>query len=123
MARKTGEDRITLVGVKLYPFIGVTPGEKCHAQECEADIAVWGDFEPAASTDSLDKSLDYCKLVSTAQEAAVAREYNLLETLTYKIARDILQSYPASRVRVSVRKRPASLLGKIDFVEVEVEEP
>ena len=120
--RKTFQDRITLVGIKLYPCIGVAAGERNLAQACEADVTVWGDFAAAASTDSLDKSLDYCKLLATIQDTALSRKYNLLETLAYRMAHDVLQSYPASRVRVCVKKRPASLLDKVDFIEVEVEE-
>ncbi len=122
MARKTSEDKITLAGVKLNLCIGVTPEERHQPQQCEADVTVWGDFEAAASTDSLDKSLDYCKILATVQETAGAREYQLLETLAYRIARDILKNFSASRANVRVRKRPANLLDKIDFIEVEVEE-
>jgi len=33
-----------------------------------------------------------------------------------------LQNFPVNRVSIKVRKRPASLLDQIDFVEVEVED-
>ena len=122
MARKTRGDRIVLAGVKLYPCIGVTPEERSAPQECQADLILWGDFEAAAATDSLDKSIDYCKVLLTVKQAASVREYNLLETLAYRIVRNILQDFPVQRARVRLRKRPASLLGDIDFVEVEVEE-
>jgi len=92
-------------------------------QPCEADITVWGDFEAAASTDALDTALDYCQVLERVLTTAHAREYNLLEALAYRIAREILESFPASRVRVKVRKRPLVLLENLDFVEVEVEEP
>jgi dihydroneopterin aldolase len=115
-------DRLTLNGIKLQPRIGVSPGERRFPQPCHADVAVWGDFEAAASTDSLDKAINYSQVLATVLETAHAREYNLLETLAYRIARDVLQSYPATRVRVSVRKRPASLAAKLDHIEVEVED-
>jgi len=111
-----------LAGVKLYPRIGMTPEERSAPQECQADLILWGDFEAAAAADSLDKSVDYCKVLSTVQQTAGAREYNLLETLAYGIVRNVLQGFPVHRARVRLRKRPASLLGDIDFVEVEVEE-
>jgi dihydroneopterin aldolase len=119
---KPRDDRITLSGVKLLPRIGVTPGERRLPQSCEADVTLWGDFEAAGSTDSLDKALDYSKVLMKVVEIAHAREYNLLESLAYRISREVLQCFPARKVSVKVRKRPAALIGKIDFIEVEIEQ-
>lgn len=122
MAYKSGDDRITLLGVKLYPRIGTTPEERGKPQECEADLTVWGDFEPAAAMDSVDKSIDYCRLLEELQGVAAAQEYELVETLAYKIVRTILRQFPANRVTVKLRKWPAALRDQIDCVEIEVEE-
>jgi len=111
-----------LAGVKIYPRIGITPEERIAPQECQADLTLWGNFEAAAAMDSLDRSIDYCQVLSAIQHAAGAREYSLLETLAYDIVRNVLQSFPVSRARIKLRKRPASLLKEIDFVEVEIEE-
>ncbi len=91
-------------------------------QACEADVTVWGDFEAAASTDAIDKALDYSRILATVVAVANQREYNLIETLAYRLAREVLQDFPAHRVGVRVRKRPATLTGQLDFVEVEVEQ-
>ncbi len=115
-------DRVTVSGIKLHPRIGVTPGERRLPQMCQADVSLWGDFEAAASTDALDKALDYGKILEMVLEIAHSREYNLLETLAYAIARKVLQSFPAARVGVKVRKRPAALMDRIESVEVEVEQ-
>lgn len=115
-------DRITVAGIKLQLHIGVTPEERRPPQPCQADVTLWGDFEAAASTDALDKALDYSAVLNLVLEVAHSREYNLVETLAYEIARGILRSFPAHKVGVKVRKRPAALAQKVDFVEVEVEE-
>jgi dihydroneopterin aldolase len=119
---RSREDRLTLVGVKLEPRIGVTPGERRQPQSCEADISLWGDFEAAATTDSLSNAIDYSKVVATVLKIAHSEEFNLLETLADRLAKTMLTVYPASRVKVRVRKRPASLTSKLDYVEVEMEE-
>ncbi len=116
------QDRITLSAVKIKPRIGTTPEERASSQECQVDLVLWGDFEAAASTDSLEKSIDYVRVLSLIQQTAIAQEYNLVETLAYKIVRKILQSFPVNRVSVKVRKRPEALRGQLDFVEVEIEE-
>ncbi len=104
-----------LAGVKIYPRIGTTQEERSSPQECQADLVLWGDFEAAASTDSLDKSVDYSRVLSVVQQTARAQEYNLLETLAYKTVRNVLQNFPVDRVSIKVRKRPASLLDQIDI--------
>ncbi len=114
---------MTLAGVKLRPRIGVTPGERRLPQPCQADIILCGDFEAAAATDALERAVNYSTVLHKVVETAHAREYNLLETLAYTLAREILRSFPAQRVIVRVRKRPMSLIEKIEFIEVEVEQP
>jgi dihydroneopterin aldolase len=111
-----------MAGIKLQPRIGVTPEERRLPQPCLTDVTLWGDFEAAASTDELDKALDYSRVLNVVLETAHSREYNLIETLAYEIARRVLRSFPADRVGVKVRKQPASLAEKMEFVEVEVEE-
>jgi dihydroneopterin aldolase len=122
VVRKTREDQITLTGIKLHPHIGTTPEERENPQECRADLTIWGDFEGAAAMDSLDDSIDYCRVLAAVQQIARAREYNLLETLAYETVRRVLQDFPISRARIKLRKRPELLRGEIDFVEVQVEE-
>lgn len=122
MVRKTREDRITLVGIKIHPRIGTTPEERANPQECRVDLTVWGDFGGAAALDSLDGSIDYCQVLATVKQTAGSQEYNLMETLAYGIVRKVLQDFPVSGARVKLRKRPASLQGEIDFIEVEVED-
>jgi dihydroneopterin aldolase len=122
MAYKICQDQITLAGIKLYPRIGTTAEERQRPQECLADLTLWGDFQAAAATDALEKSIDYCQVLRTAQDTAKASDYNLVETLAYRIARSVLQDFPVNRVKIKLRKRPASLQGQIDFVEVEIEE-
>jgi 7,8-dihydroneopterin aldolase/epimerase/oxygenase len=118
---KKHADRIMLSGVKIYPCIGVTAEERASPQECSADLMVWGDFKAAAETDSLNQSIDYCQMVDAVQETASAREYQLLETLAYAIIQKVLLNFPVLRTRVKIRKRPAILVEKLDYVEVEIE--
>jgi 7,8-dihydroneopterin aldolase/epimerase/oxygenase len=119
---KRPQDRLVLVGIKLRPRLGVTPGERRFPQSCSADLIIWGDFEAAAATDDLSAALDYSKILAKVLDVAHQREYNLLETLAYRLGRAVLESFPAHRITVKVRKQPASLIEKLDHVEVEVEQ-
>lgn len=117
------QDRITLAGIKIRPRIGVTPGERRLPQHCQADVVIYGDFEAAASTDALDRAINYSGVLATVLDTVNAREYNLIETLAYSLGRAVLQAFPAQRVVIRVRKRPMSLVEKVDFIEIEVEQP
>lgn len=119
---KNREDSITLAGVRIRPRIGTTQSEREMPQECLVDLTIWGDFERAGESDSLDESVDYSAVLSTVKSVAAAGAYCLVETLAYRIVRDVLNQFAVNRVRVKVRKRPASLADDLDFVEVEVEE-
>jgi len=119
---RSRQDRLAIVGLKLRPRLGVTPGERRFPQACTADITIWGDFETAALTDDLSDALDYSKILAKAIEVAQMREYNLVETLAYGIARAVLAAFRAQRVNVRVRKQPATLADKLDHIEVEVEQ-
>jgi 7,8-dihydroneopterin aldolase/epimerase/oxygenase len=122
MAGKTCDDSITLSRIKIPVRIGTTPEERAVPQDCEADLTVWGDFRAAATADSLEKSVDYCRIVENVRQIAAECEYNLVETLAYAIVRNTLQSFAVNRARIRLRKRPAGLLEWIEHVEIEVEE-
>jgi dihydroneopterin aldolase len=122
MARKKHDDSITLSHIKIRARIGTTAGERQTPQECEADLTVWANFEAAAATDLLDRSVDYSRILENTRQIAAEREYNLLETLAYAIVRSTLQKFAVSRARIRLRKHPAALLEQIGYVEVEVEE-
>ncbi len=119
---KDRDDKITLSGVKIRPRIGVTPGERRLPQPCQADVVLYGDFEAAGTMDDLEMALNYSVVLKKVVEIAHQREYNLLESLSYAIAREVLKSFPARRVTVRVRKHPVSLVDKLDFIEVEVDQ-
>ena len=101
----------------------MTAEERARPQECDADLTVFDNLEGAASMDSIESSIDYCRMLETVQETASTGKFSLVEALAYRITRNILQNFPVNRVRVKIRKRPASLIGQIDYVEVEVESP
>ena len=122
MVAKSTQDRLTLSGIRLQPRIGVNAGERRFPQACSADVTICGDFEAAAATDDLAHALDYTQVLEQVEEIAHSREYNLVETLAYQVARAVLQAFPAFRVHVKIRKQPAALSGRIDYVEVEVEQ-
>lgn len=121
MESKRHGDRITLAGIKIFPRIGVPAEERAAPQECAVDVIFWSRFKDAASADSLDQSIDYCRVLEAVRSVASARDYVLLETLACDILRTVLNYFPVVRARIKIRKRPAVLQNQLDFVEVDVE--
>ena len=119
---KARQDKLALVGIRLQSRLGVTADERRVPQTCVTDITVWGDFEAAAATDDIQDALDYTRILGKAIDVAQQREYNLLETLAYRLARMLLEAFPVERVHVKVRKQPAALMGHLDHIEVEIEQ-
>jgi len=115
-------DRLKLSGIRIFPRIGVTPEERASPQECHADVVISGNWAVAAAADDLADSIDYCLILEKVRTVAAAREYVLLETLAYALAKCVLTNFPVESVNVKVRKRPAVLRDMLDCVEIEVEE-
>ena len=111
-----------LSGIRIFPRIGVTPEERASPQECHADVVISGNWAVAAAADDLADSIDYCLILEKVRTVAAAREYVLLETLAYALAKCVLTNFPVESVNVKVRKRPAVLRDMLDCVEIEVEE-
>lgn len=122
MNRRSHTAKIVLAGIQIKACIGANASERSTPQDCDADVVVWGDFEAAAFTDDLSKAIDYTKILEKVLETAGCRKYCLLETLAQSITRALLQSFPVSKVAVKIRKRPAALADKLDYVQVELEE-
>jgi 7,8-dihydroneopterin aldolase/epimerase/oxygenase len=122
LKKEIGSGKVLLSGIKIRPNLGVDAAERNVPQDCEADVAVWVNCKTAATTDELNRGLDYRLILKKVLEIAESREYSLLETLAYLITVGILHAFPVAKVSVKVRKRPAALAGLLGYVEVEVEE-
>jgi len=109
---KHGMIWITLSGVKLRALYRRNSRREAPPQDCEADVAYVETSRWPLSTDALDKVIGLQQDTGNDLEYRARPRVQLVETLAYRIAREILQAFPASRARVKVRKRPASLLGR-----------
>src|SRR6478609_2073794 len=96
---------LRLRGVRVPCHMGVGDAERAAAQELivAADVELAGRCYPAA--DELDRAADYAKIVRIIEEIATAQAFRLLETFALRVARRLVDSWPAAeRVRVAVTK-------------------
>ena len=84
----------------------------------DAELAL--DLAPAAVSDELTATVDYGRVVHRIVEIGTHNRVNLLERLAGLIAEALLREFPASQVRVRVRKLTPPLEGLVGTPGVEL---
>jgi 7,8-dihydroneopterin aldolase/epimerase/oxygenase len=98
---------LELHGLEIFGRHGVLEEEQREGQtflyDLELEIA-----EPAA--DRVDETVDYRKVAEVVRTVSDGTRFDLLESLAAAVADALAAGFPASRVRVRVRKpRPAGI--------------
>ena len=107
MARneKNTEDRILLEGMVFHGRHGTLATERELGQRFVVDVELRLDLRPAGISDDLAQTVDYGEVHRRAREIVEGEPVNLTETVAERIARAILEEYPAvEAVRVKVAK-------------------
>ena len=104
--------RVALEGLEFHAFHGVYPHERESGNFFEVDIAVETDFSLAATTDELVGTVNYETLFKIVK-AEMEQPSKLLETVTEKIATDVLEIFPSVlSVQLTVSKINPPIGGK-----------
>ncbi len=113
-------DRIHLNGVSFLARIGTTEAERSEPQGLLLDLVIELELEAAANTDDLSLTVNYVDLVERIERTAGEREYQLLEALSGRICRAVLEDPRINAVEATLHKFPAVLKGKVTSVAVEM---
>lgn len=114
-------DQVHVSNLCLHGFHGVHPEEKKLGQKFFVDIDCTVDIAPCAEADDYTKAVCYGALCDLAAEVSDSGQFNLVETLTVRIAEAVLERFPAvTSVTVRVRKPSAPLRVVFDHVGVSV---
>ncbi len=98
-------DWIELRGLRCSAVVGVLLEERERPQPLEFDIDVERDFEGAALNDDIAETTNYASILSLTTAVATEGHFLLLESLSYRVAREILASdEEIDSVTVAVRK-------------------
>ena len=97
-------DRISLDNIDVYAHHGVHPAERELGQRFNIDVALFGDWSAAATSDSLGQALDYVAVHGRIREVAAATSFHLLEALADGICEALLDEFALERVIVTVHK-------------------
>ena len=95
---------IALEGMHFYAFHGFYEKEQKIGNEYVVDVYVNADFENAASTDSINQTLNYERIQEAAQ-AEMEIKHKLLETIGSNIAHRLYDHYEIiNHIKVRVSK-------------------
>lgn len=109
---------VEVVGLELFGHHGVDEDERRRGQLFVFDVFL--EVPNAALSDRIEDAVDYREVVTAVQEIA-GRPFRLLEALSAAVARELLESFPAERVRVRVRKPEVVLAVPVEHSAVTCE--
>jgi dihydroneopterin aldolase len=113
-------DRIAIRGLTAYAHHGVYAFERRQGQTFRCDAVLELDTAPAASTDDLERTVNYAELAKRLYTTLSGEPVDLLETLAQRLA-DVCLSYPlVDAVEITVHKPEADLGVPFDDVTVTV---
>jgi 7,8-dihydroneopterin aldolase/epimerase/oxygenase len=100
-------DKIFLTGLAVDCVVGVWEWERQVKQTVVLDIEMAVDIRKAAASDQLTATLDY-KLVSKRLQTFVGdSQFQLVETLTERVAEVIVREFGVPWVKVRINKQGA----------------
>lgn len=99
---------VELVGLEVFGRHGVDDDERAQGRTYLYDVALELD-EPRL--DQLQATVDYRAVAACVQEVSESREFRLIEALAAAVAEELAQRFPATHVRVRVRKPGISPAG------------
>ena len=114
------EVAIEVHGLEVTGFHGALPEERERGQRFLFDVRLVA-HDAGVRSDQLADTVDYTEVVARVREVCAGRRFNLIEALAAAVADDLLQRFPASRVRVRVRKPEVRLEARADWTAATIE--
>ena len=84
------------------------------------DIELFFENQINNSNDNIDKTINYVEVIDIVKKINSSDNFDLLETLCYKILNEIMKIYNPLKATVKVRKFELPIDTPLDFVEVEM---
>ncbi len=113
-------DKIILRGCQFHGKHGVSPEERAVGGRVIVDVELEYDLSLAGATDELKNTINYSDVFKTIRAEVEDQNFNLLESLAFKIAEAVLARFPVLAVTVYVRKQPPPIKGIVDSAGIEV---
>jgi 7,8-dihydroneopterin aldolase/epimerase/oxygenase len=116
-----GEDRISLLGLRVFGRHGVFDHERRDGQEFVVDAVLWVDTRPSAAADDLSLTVDYGAVAGRLAAVVSGEPVALIETLADRLAAACLAADESVReVEITVHKPHAPLIQSLQDVTVTI---
>lgn len=106
-------DIIFLRDLEVDATIGIFEWEKRIKQKVRIDLEMAADTAKAATSDSIEDTLDYKAISKRIIQFVEDSQYELIETMIEKVAEILLKEFHIPWVRVTISK-PAAVRGSRD---------
>jgi dihydroneopterin aldolase len=100
-------DVIFLTGLATDCIIGIWDWERRVKQKIVLDIEMAADIRKAAASDHIDDTLDYKRVSKRLLQFVGDSQFQLVETLTERIAEIVVTEFDVPWVRVRLNKQGA----------------
>lgn len=100
-------DKIFLTGLTADCIIGIWDWERQVKQKVVIDLEMSTDIRKAAASDRIEDTLDYKKVSKRLLQFVESSQFQLVETLTDRIAQVVLTEFDVPAVRVRLNKQGA----------------
>jgi dihydroneopterin aldolase len=100
-------DTIFVSGLTTECIIGIWDWERRVKQKVVVDVEMATDIRKAARSDSIDDTLDYKKVSKRLLQFVGESQFQLVETLTERIAELVVREFDVAWVRVRLNKQGA----------------
>ena len=100
-------DKIFITDLTVECIVGVWDWERQVKQTVVLDIEMAADIRKAAASERLDDTIDYKKVSKRLQSFVGDSQFQLVETLTERIAEIIVKEFGVPWVKVKLNKQGA----------------
>ncbi|MDG6925671.1 MAG: dihydroneopterin aldolase [Nitrososphaerota archaeon] len=101
-------DRLFVENLRLECRVGISRKERLRPQEVVIDVSLYFDLSRAARRDRIGATVNYKAVMAAVSGFISSRSFNLVESVAEGLAALLLESFPAERVSVKVRKKKYS---------------
>jgi dihydroneopterin aldolase len=112
-------DKIFLSSLAVECIVGIWDWERRVKQTVIIDVEMATDIRKAAASDHIDDTLDYKRVAKRLLSFVGESQFQLVETLTDRIAQLIVTEFGVSWVKVRLNKRGAIRGARDVGVEIE----
>ena len=97
-------DLVFIEKLEVFTTIGVYEWEKGITQRLVFDLTMAHDNMPAASTDDINKALDYAAVSQAVTEFAQGNVFELVETMAERTAALLMEQFSIPWIRLKLSK-------------------